>query len=136
MTVSSKSSHIEAAAPHWLEWATGILSTLIVLSMIGWIAAQAIWQPKTAPEFRSEISAIRPGKSGYLVEFQMFNDGTSTAAAVEVYGELMEGDRPAEVARAVFDYIPGRSSTRGGFLFAQNPEGRQVRIRPVGYTEP
>lgn len=136
MTVSSRSGNMEAAAPHWLEWATGAISTLLVLAMIGWIAGQALLQPKTAPELRSEISAIRPVKNGFLVEFEVFNDGTSTAASVEVRGEMMEGDRPAEVAQATFDYVPGQSSARGGFLFVQNPDGRDIRIRAVGYTEP
>ena len=136
MTVSSRSGNIEAAAPHWLEWVTGVFSTLLVLTMIGWIAAQAILQPDTPPDFRSEMSAIGPVKDGFLVEFEIFNDGTSTAASVEVRGELTEADRPAEVVQATFDYIPGKSSVRGGFLFAQNPEGRDIRIRAIGYTEP
>lgn len=136
MTMSSKSRSIEAAAPYWLEWVTGLLSILLVLGMIGWIATEAILHPKTAPEFRSEILAIRAVKDGFRVEFEIFNDGTATAAAVEVRGELMEEDGSTETAEATFDYVPARSSAKGGFVFAQNPEERSIRIRAVGYTEP
>jgi len=73
---------------------------------------------------------------GFRVEFELFNDGSTTAAAVEVRGELMGGGAASEAAQVTFDYVPGKSSARGALLFAEDPAGRDIRIRAIGYTEP
>jgi uncharacterized protein (TIGR02588 family) len=75
-------------------------------------------------------------KDGFRINFEIFNDGTSTAAAVQVRGELLQDGRPAETAEASFDYVPGQSSSRGGLLFTQDPQDREISIRAIGYTEP
>ncbi|MCJ8518660.1 uncharacterized protein (TIGR02588 family) [Pseudorhizobium tarimense] len=136
MTVTSKSGNVEASAPHWLEWATGIISMLLIIGMIGWIAGEAIFQQQTSPAFRSEVVATHEVDGGFRVEFEIFNDGTSTAAAVEVRGELAGPGQPTETAETTFDYVPARSSSKGGLIFTQNPSGGVIRIRAVGYTEP
>lgn len=136
MTVTSKSHHTEASKPDWLEWVTGVISALLVLCIIGWIAGQAILDQDTPPEFRTEILATQAVKGGFRVEFEIFNDGSITAAAVEVRGELMNGGSTIEDAQVAFDYVPGKSSARGALLFAEDPAGRDIRIRAIGYTEP
>src|SRR5688572_10493179 len=109
MTTSSKSHNIEASEPNWLEWVTGIVSTLIVLGIIGWIAGQAIVEQETPPEFRSETLATQAVAGGFRVDFEIFNDGSTTAAGVEVRGELMEAGNPVGDAQVTFDYVPGKS---------------------------
>jgi uncharacterized protein (TIGR02588 family) len=136
MTVTSKSKSIEAAEPHWLEWLVGVVSALLIIAMTGWIAGEAVLHQETAPEFRAEILAMQVVRVGFRVEFEIFNEGTSTAAGVKVRGELISGGQATETAETTFDYVPGRSSSRGGLFFSQNPAGGDIRIHALGYTEP
>lgn len=136
MTITSKSRHTESSKPDWLEWATGIVSALLVLGIVGWIAGQAMLHQETPPEFRSTIHSTQAVAGGFRVEFELFNDGSTTAAAVKVRGELMGGAAASEAAQVTFDYVPGKSSARGALLFAEDPAGRDIRIRAIGYTEP
>ncbi|MCF6370278.1 TIGR02588 family protein [Rhizobium halophilum] len=136
MTVTSKSRSTESTQPHWLEWLVGAVSAVLIIAMTGWIAGEAILHQETAPEFRVENLATQVVKDGFRVEFEIFNDGTSTAAAVKVRGELIRGGQVTETAETTFDYVPGRSSSRGGLFFSQSPAGGDIRIRALGYTEP
>jgi uncharacterized protein (TIGR02588 family) len=136
MTITSKSRHTEASKPDWLEWVTGILSAILVLGIVGWIAGQAILDRDTPPEFRSTIHSTQAVAGGFRIEFELFNDGSTTAAAVEVRGEMLSDDAALETAQVTFDYVPGKSSARGALLFAEDPAGREIRIRAVGYTDP
>ncbi|MFN7101666.1 MAG: TIGR02588 family protein [Pseudorhizobium sp.] len=136
MTVSSKNKNVEASKPDWLEWTTGTVSALLVVGIIGWIAGQAILNEETPPEFRPEILSTQQVAGGFRVDFEIFNDGSTTAATVEVRGEIMEGGSPVGEAQVTFDYVPGKSSATGALLFVENPAGRDIRIRAIGYTEP
>ncbi len=42
MTRSSLSRNAEKMRPHWVEWLTGLVATLLVLATIGWLVFEAI----------------------------------------------------------------------------------------------
>jgi uncharacterized protein (TIGR02588 family) len=136
MTVTSKNRHTEASQPHWLEWVTGIISALLILGMVGWIAGEAILQEETPPQFRAEVRNTTPVQDSFLMEVEIYNEGSATAAAVEVRGEAIEGEDVLEAAEATFDYIPGKSSAKGGLFFKEDPRGHTVEVRVIGFADP
>lgn len=136
MTTTAKNRHTEAKQPHWIEWVTGAVSAVLILGMVAWIAGEALLQEVTAPSFRSQVRAITVVEGGHRVEFEISNQGTTTAAAVVVRAEIMEAGRPAETAEVTFDYVPGNSKANGGVIFAQDPAGREIRLGAIGYTDP
>ncbi len=60
MTRSDMNKHAEAIRPHWIEWVTGILSTLLVLSMIAWVTWEALSHATNRRTFRHAWRASNP----------------------------------------------------------------------------
>jgi uncharacterized protein (TIGR02588 family) len=136
MTTTANKRHREAKEPHWIEWATGMVSALVVIAMIAWVGYKAWTDADMEPEFTITITERRPVEGGYRVAFDIANKATVTAAAVAVRGEIVDGDNMVEDADVTFDYVPAQSKSSGAILFSQDPGAREVRVRAVGYTDP
>lgn len=136
MTTTANKRHSEAKEPHWIEWATGMVSALVVVAMIAWVGYKAWTDEDMQPEFSIAITERRPVEGGYRVAFEISNKATVTAAAVTVRGEIVDGDNVVEDAEVTFDYVPAQSKSSGAILFSQDPGAREVRVRAVGYTDP
>ena len=125
-----------AGAAHKVEWATGIVSGIVVALMIGWVAWEALMATETPPVFAITMTDRSEVEGGYRVMFDIANTSSQTAAAVVVRGEIIEENRAVEDADVTFDYVPGASKASGTIFFSENPGTRSVRLRAVGYTEP
>ncbi len=136
MTTTAKNRHTEAREPRLIEWATGVVSAILVVAMIGWVGYEAWMDEDMPPEFSIAITARTQVEGGYRVEFDIANKATVTAAAVTVRGEILDGGNMVEDADVTFDYVPAESKSSGAILFSQDPGAREVRIRAVGYTDP
>lgn len=136
MTEVSRLPHSEKPDPHWVEWATGIVSAVLVVAMLGWVGYEALTDKDGPPEFRIVITGIGPVSGGHRVEFDITNLATRTAATVNVRGEILDGNSTVEDAEVVIDYVPAQSKSSGGLIFREDPRGREVRIRAIGYSDP
>jgi uncharacterized protein (TIGR02588 family) len=136
MTKSQNSSHTESEDPHWIEWATGIVSGVLVLVMIGWIGREAWRQTDVPPDLSTRILKTEPTSAGFRVEFEIVNQAMATAAAVTVHGQISRDNQPIEDSDVTFDYVPAESKSRGAMLFRTDPAGKQLTIVPTGYTDP
>jgi uncharacterized protein (TIGR02588 family) len=119
-----------------IEWATGIVSAVIVLVVIGWVAWEAVTEMETPPEFAVTVTSRQPVDGGYRVTFDIANTSSQTAATVVVRGEILDRDATVEDADITFDYVPGQSKASGSVFFSQDPGARPIRLRAIGYTEP
>lgn len=136
MTTTTKGKHTELDEPHWAEWVTGIVSALLVLFILSWIAVEAFTYSAQPPNLEvAQVSQV-PAGGGYRVTFQISNRSNTTAAAVVVRGELRERGEVVEEAEVTFDYVPAQSLTRGAVLFATDPAGRDLTLRAIGFTDP
>lgn len=126
----------ETNEPHWIEWVTGVLSSLLVGAMIGWIAWQALTAVEQPPQLSVTVTQVEKAGDFFRVEFDIANVANTSAASVTVMGEISGGDMPAETAEVTFDYVPAQSKSRGALLFRSNPAGRELKVQPAGYTEP
>ena len=99
MTKSVRNRHLETSKAHWVEWATGLVSLLLVLGMIVWIAVEAMTQEDVPPSFDVAVTGGAPVEGGFRLEFDILNQGTTTAAGVLVRAEVVQAQQviyPAE----------------------------------------
>jgi uncharacterized protein (TIGR02588 family) len=119
-----------------VEWATGLVSAVIVAVMIGWVTWEALTEVERPPAFQITVTQRQAVEGGYRVSFDIANTSPQTAATVVVRGEVVDGDRTTEDADITFDYVPGQSKASGSVFFSQDPGARAIRLRAIGYTEP
>ncbi len=119
-----------------IEWATGLVSALIVAAMIAWVAWEALTETETPPAFTVTVTDRAAVESGYRIVFDVANTSPQTAATVVVRGEVLDGQTVIEDADVTFDYVPGRSKASGSLFFSQDPGTRTVRLRAIGFTDP
>ena len=132
-TISGKS--LEAKNPHWVEWVTGLVSAVIVLVVIFWIANDAFKDQDISPDLAATIVITEQRSNGFQVSFEVSNVASATASQVAVQGEIRDGSDVIEKASTVLDYVPGRSKARGGLIFRNDPKGRII-IRVSAFNEP
>jgi uncharacterized protein (TIGR02588 family) len=120
-----------------LEWIAGGIGLLLILLLMFVIASQAFSGGGDAPPMiEARVGEISPAGSGYVVELLLGNRSTATAAAVEVEGELLDGERVVATSSATIDYVPGESTRGAGLYYAEDPRRYRLDIRVLGYAEP
>lgn len=136
MTDRHSRQQIETGQPHWIEWATGLVSVFLVLLLVCFIGREALMKSADVPDLSVHISDISRKGDHYVVQIELKNAAPATAAAVRVAGTLRAPDGSEEVSEATFDYAPAESVTKGGLLFRADPGAGRLDVRPTGYTEP
>lgn len=136
MTKSQNGHHKERRDPHWVEWATGIVSAFLVAGMLGWIGWEAFTREATAPALSIRLLTQQQGTAGYSVTFDIYNGASTTAAGVTVVGSLSDAGNVIEESRVTFDYVPAESKTTGALIFKNAPSDHRLDIRPTGFTAP
>lgn len=132
-TIGGKS--LEAKNPHWVEWVTGLVSAVIVLVVIFWIANDAFKDQDISPDLAATVVITEQRSNGFQVSFEVSNVASATASQVTVLGEIRDGSDVAERASTVLDYVPGRSKARGGLIFRNDPKGR-IALHVSAFNEP
>ncbi|MGV8938790.1 MAG: TIGR02588 family protein [Allorhizobium sp.] len=136
MTRTKSGANTEGKDAHWIEWLTGVTSTVLVITLIGWIGFEAATRSPTPPQLSANVLATEKLATGYRVEFEVRNDANTTAAGVVVRGEIRENGNAVEDAEITFDYVPAKSQASGFLMFETDPTGRDMSIRPIGFTDP
>jgi uncharacterized protein (TIGR02588 family) len=127
---------IEEQEAHWIEWVTGTVCSLLVLSLIAFFCWEALTDKPLPPDLEIQQTSGSRISGQYRVTFDVTNRSTTTAAGVVVRGEIIGAGRPVESADVVFDYVAAQSRSSGAIFFSQEPGNRDLRIRPIGYTDP
>lgn len=136
MTKSSGDKHTETAEPHWIEWVTGGICTLLVTALIGWLCVDIYrYEPQEAA-FGIDVADITPAPGGYRVTFDIRNTSLTTAAAVHVRGDLAVAPDIRESADVTFDYVASESRETGTLFFRADPATGALDLRVMGYTDP
>lgn len=136
MTRSSLRKHTEEIRPHWIEWFTGVLSSCLVLAIMGWILFEATTSSDRPPELSAKVVATEAVSPGWRVMIQVENRGDQAAADVDVKATLRSEDMQLEEAEVTFDYVAAGSTSRGAMIFVNNPANGLLKIVPTSFTEP
>lgn len=134
--MTSSKKNMKQVRSHWIEWATGLIATLMILAMIGWLLFEAATTRDRPPELSAKVLEVAPLSSGWRVMIEVSNDGDQAAAAVDVKATLREGETTVEEAQTTFDYVAAGSTSRGGLMFKQDPSSFGLDVVPIGFTEP
>jgi len=119
------------SGPPLLEWIASALGLVLTLGVMAAIGRDAFASSAAlAPDIAVAATGVRRSGAGFLVEFEARNLSPITAAQVTIEGKLPGG----ETSMATIDYVPGRSSRRGGLYFGEDPRG--ARLRALGYQAP
>lgn len=122
-------------ASRW-EYVTGAIGALLVAATIVYLALDAKQDPGTPPDLVPTAGRILQQTSSFLVELNVENRGSRTAASVLIRGELKQGDSVIEDAETTIDYVPGHSVRRAGLVFTRDPRQHQLEMRAIGYDVP
>ncbi|NTB96302.1 TIGR02588 family protein [Agrobacterium tumefaciens] len=136
MTISKGRKHTESSEPHWVEWLTGVICTLLVAAMLGWIGYDIYrYRPEDA-RFEIAVTGVEAQAGQYRVRFDIRNLSMTTAAQVQVRGDLQQNDATLESADVTFDYVASESFDTGTLFFRNDPRSATLTINVAGYTEP
>lgn len=127
---------MESADPHWIEWVTGTICTLLVAAMLGSIGYDIYrYRPEDA-RFDIAVTGVEGQPGQYRVKFDIRNLSMTTAAQVQVRGDLQQNDATLESADVTFDYVASESRDTGTLFFRNDPRSATLTINVAGYTEP
>lgn len=120
----------------WLEWGVAAAGALILFGTIGYMTYYGLTQPDGPPKIAFMHGPVEEAPGGYVMQFTARNDGLSTAAALKVTGQLLEGGQVVEESEATLDYVPEQSERKGGLFFEQDPRQHEVMLQSKGYAKP
>lgn len=122
------------AAP--AERVVAALSALLVAAIIGYTLREGLSEEPGAPILSVHADSVVPTPTGHLLMFTVRNEGTETAAAVQVQGELLSEGKPVEESHATLDYVPEAATRRGALQFRRDPAEHRLDVRVVGFEFP
>jgi uncharacterized protein (TIGR02588 family) len=115
-----------------LEWTAAGLGLAAIL-FVGAVIGREAWtgEADQLPSLEVHATRIVPNAAGFVVEFEVVNHASGTAAAVEIEGEL-----GTEKSNATLDYVAGNASAKGGLFFRHDPRGQKLELRALGFQTP
>ena len=122
-TNSTSGKERQAPAIPAAEWVASAIGLILVVTTIGFLAYVALTQEQSPPDLRVEVVSTQAMRNGYLVLFEVTNQGHQTAAEVQIRGEHRASGEP-------------ESRRRGGLTFATEPDPASLKVRALGYREP
>lgn len=118
------------------EWIAAALGCILVFGSISFMTYKAITATDTPPDLTVKMKSVEKVQAGYLVKFEVKNNGEYTAAVAAIKGELKNGEKAEETSTTTVAYVPSYSTRSGGIFFTKNPDDFKLDIRATGYTEP
>jgi uncharacterized protein (TIGR02588 family) len=116
-------------ALEWIAAGLGLFAILFVAVVIGREALMG--EADQLPALEVRATRIVPNATGFVVEFEVVNRASGTAAAVEIEGSL-----GSETSSATIDYVAGDARAVGGLFFKQDPRGQPLELRALGFQTP
>jgi uncharacterized protein (TIGR02588 family) len=133
--VSPREAAGSSNGPPLAERIIGALSAAVILGLMVFLGARALANNGTPPDIVVELRGVTQVGAGWLVEVEATNLGSSAATDLEIEGE-MPAPGGSERRSVVLEYVPPRSSRRGGLYFTGDPRTRPLTLRALGYRSP
>ncbi len=134
---SKKPAPQQPTGTSYWEWVVAGFGGVLVLAAVTYLIWYGVARPGGPPQLViRQVSEVRQIADGYLVQVEVKNNGHSTAAGVNVAGELKEGDRSVEESVATIDYVPQQSKRQAYFQFTENPADYALELRVQGMAKP
>lgn len=118
-----------------ISWITASIGFLLVLSSIIFLLIKGFSEAKKTPKIDVKVLSVEKEKKKYLVMIEVNNSG-STAAALVIEGELMDGTASKEKATVTLTYVPEGSFRKAGIYFNNNPKDYEMILIPKSFEVP
>lgn len=117
-----------------IEWAIGIISSLVVAALIAFLLYEGSSGAGSPPELRIEVERTIDFPETGHVRFAVFNSGDTAASKVVVSAVERAPDGTVKREQSVeIDYIPANSNEMGGLYV--DPEA-EATFLVEGYVDP
>ncbi|GAB4375386.1 MAG: TIGR02588 family protein [Elainellaceae cyanobacterium] len=132
-----KPDRTESQARSIAEWITLLITTSILLVIVGLIFYDWQVNQNRPPAFRVEVTETTRITDGhYYVPFVITNTGGRIARTVQVTAELHIDENESETGEQQIDFLSGNERKRGSFVFTHNPQEGELVIRVASYGLP
>jgi uncharacterized protein (TIGR02588 family) len=118
------------------EWVVAGISSVALLAVLTYLVIDGLSARNGTARIVVLPLAVAVTEGGYVVEFAATNRAGKSVAAVEIKGELRNGDEIVEESSATLDYVPQESQRKGALIFRRDPEAYDLRLFASGYSEP
>ena len=132
----SKRGAARKGATHALEWLLGGVGAVMLFVGVVYLIRDGLSRSDRPGAVEAKVTDVVRAGDAFVVRFELHNAGDETLSNLHVTARLIEGDREIETASAVVDYLPARSTQRGGFYLRHDPERYELEIGPEGYQTP
>jgi uncharacterized protein (TIGR02588 family) len=119
-----------------LEWTLGIVSGLIVLGVIVFLAIQGVTGSGKLPDLEVTKEGTAMAGGAPQLRFTLANRGDRAATQVGVSLTLRDGSGAAEVRRLTVDHVPARSEVTGAFVLPPDWQTLTRTLAVEGYLDP
>jgi len=121
--------------PLWERIVAGI-GVLMIASLLGYLFYEVTFGDHSPPDIEVRLLEVHGNGNDWLVTFEAVNLGGRTASGVVIQGELSRWGLVAESSEVTLDFIPAKSSRRGGLYFQTDPGNRDIALRAAAYVVP
>jgi uncharacterized protein (TIGR02588 family) len=120
---------------NWLEWAVFAISFVMVASVLGYLAYDAITLGDTPPTVAVTLGSPEQRGEHFVVPVSVTNHGDQTAEDVMVEVALVAG---GDEQTSEFDiaFLPRGATREGWAAFRDDPSTGALAARVLGYTQP
>lgn len=120
---------------NWLEWSCFAVGLLLLASVIGYLAYDAVTLGGAPPRIEFKLGEPRPQGDRFGIAVVAENHGDQTAEAVHVEVVLKGGKE--ERAQFVIEHLPRHGRREGFVTFETDPRTAQsVEARALGFQLP
>ena len=112
------------------QWIVAAIGLVVTLGAVGLMVFE-LFQQERPPTLIPRIVEVQATPAGYVAEVEVRNDGSDTAAGVE-----LEGVQGPVTASATLDYVPGRGSATAFLRFPADPRTAPPALSIKGWSAP
>ncbi|WP_419696520.1 TIGR02588 family protein [Mesorhizobium muleiense] len=112
------------------------ISSAVLLAVLSYLVVDGVSTRDGTARIIVQPLGVAVTEGGYVVEFAAANRAGKSVAAVEIKGELRNGDEVVEDSSATLDYVPQNSQRKGALIFRRDPKAYDLRLFAIGYSEP
>ena len=112
------------------QWVVAAIGLVVTLGAVGLMVFE-LFQQQRPPTLIPRIVEVQATPAGYVAEVEVRNDGSDTAAGVE-----LEGVQGPVTASATLDYVPGRGSATAFLRFPADPRTAPPALSIKGWSAP
>jgi uncharacterized protein (TIGR02588 family) len=119
-----------------LEWLLGGVGAVMLLAGVVFLVRDGLSSSDRPGAVEARVIDVTHAGAAFVVRYELANSGDETLSNLRVTARLTEGNREIERASAIIDYLPARSTQRGGFYLRSDPQRYRLEIAPEGYQTP